>query len=59
MLVVVPEGQTLDAESITAFLSEKLEGYKVPQIIEQVPEIARTHNGKLNRKQMIQQYSNV
>ena len=59
MLVQVKEGQALDTESITAYLSEKLEGYKVPQIIEQVEEIARTHNGKLNRKEMLRLYSNV
>ncbi len=59
MLVQVKDGQSLDAESITEFLSEKLEAYKVPQIIDQVQEIARTNNGKLNRKQMIQQYSNI
>jgi len=59
MLVQLSEGHALDAESITEFLSQKLEGYKVPQIIEPVEEIARTHNGKLNRKQMISLYSNV
>ena len=51
--------QTLDTESITEFLSQKLEGYKVPQLIEEVAEIARTQNGKLNRKEMIRQYSNI
>lgn len=59
MVVQVKEGQTLDTESITEFLSQKLEGYKVPQLIEEVAEIARTQNGKLNRKEMIRQYSNI
>lgn len=59
MLVKLNEGFELDTESIAQFLSEKLEAYKVPHIIEEVSEIARTHNGKLNRKQMISQYSNV
>lgn len=59
MLVQVKEGTTLDAASVTAYLSEKLEGYKVPQIIQEVPEIARTANGKLDRKEMLRQYSNI
>ena len=59
MLVCLNAGFELDREALSAFLSEKLEAYKVPQIIEPVAEIARTHNGKLNRKQMIAEYSNI
>ena len=59
MLVQVKDGQALDSESITEFLSQKLEGYKVPQLILEVPEIARTQNGKLNRKEMIRIHSNI
>ena len=59
MLVQLKDGYALDNESIALFLSERLEAYKVPHIIEGVQEIARTANGKLNRKEMIKQYSNV
>lgn len=59
MLVVLNEGFELDIESITEFLSEKLEAYKVPQIVEQIDAVERTGNGKLNRKEMIRLYSNV
>lgn len=59
MLVCVGEGATLDQEGLTAYLAEKLEAYKVPQIIEQIEQVARTANGKLNRKQMISDYSNI
>lgn len=59
MLVQLNEGFELNREDLTQFLSSKLEAYKVPQIIEEVGQIARTHNGKLNRKQMISDYSNI
>jgi len=59
MLVCLNEGYELDKEALTEFVSQKLEPYKVPQIIEQVETIARTANGKLNRKQVISEYSNV
>lgn len=59
MLVCVKDGATLDKEGLSAYLSEKLEAYKVPRIIEEVNEIARTANGKLNRKAVISEYSNI
>ena len=59
MVVKLNEGYELDTESISNLLSEKLEPYKVPSIIEAVEEIARTANGKLNRKQVIAEHSNV
>lgn len=59
MLVCVSNDCELDKEGLSNYLSEKLEGYKVPQFIEQIDQVARTANGKLNRKQMISDYSNI
>ena len=50
LLVVTPPGQTLDKRSLARFLADRLEPYKVPMLYEQVDTIARTYNGKLNRK---------
>ena len=58
LLVRLNEGYALDMEDITVFLSEGLEPYKVPKFIEQVDEILRTPNGKVDRKAIIKQYSN-
>ena len=54
MLVVPNEGYTLDAGGLTAYLEENLEAYKVPKFIEQTDAIARTFNGKIDRKKIIQ-----
>ena len=59
MVVKLNEGFELDMESICSLLAEKLEPYKVPSIIVAVDEIARTANGKLNRKQVIADHSNI
>ena len=50
LLVVTPPGQTLDKRSLARYLADRLEPYKVPMLYEQVDAIARTYNGKLNRK---------
>ena len=50
LLVVTPPDQTLDKRSLAHFLADRLEPYKVPMLYEQVDTIARTYNGKLNRK---------
>ena len=44
-------------ENISEFLSAGLEPYKVPTYIEQINAVARTSNGKLDRKTMISKYS--
>lgn len=59
LLVCLQENTPLDSEGLTAFLSEKLEAYKIPQIVEAIEQMERTANGKLNRKLMISRYSNV
>ena len=50
LLVVTSPGQTLDKRTLARFLADRLEPYKVPMLYEQVDTIARTYNGKLNRK---------
>ena len=50
LLVVTPPDQTLDKRSLARFLADRLEPYKVPMLYEQVDSIARTYNGKLDRK---------
>lgn len=57
MLVVVNEGHELDASVLTAYLEEKLEGYKIPKYIEAIDEIPRTFNGKVDRKKLIADYN--
>ncbi|MCC8066656.1 MAG: acyl--CoA ligase [Clostridiales bacterium] len=50
LLVVMREGQTLNKKEIRQFLADRLEAYKVPPRYEQVGQIRRTYNGKLDRK---------
>lgn len=59
MLVRLNEGYTLDTEELISYFSNKLEIYKVPKYIEQIDQIKRTPNGKIDRVQMIEQYSNL
>ena len=44
----------INIQSFASFLSKKLEGYKVPRYFEKTEKIARTYNGKLDRKHYIQ-----
>lgn len=50
LLVVMKNGETLDSKKITASLRKNLESFKIPHFYEQVEKIARTYNGKLDRK---------
>lgn len=57
-LLVCTEGKKEpDKESLTAYLADCLEPYKVPKYIELVDEITKTSNGKIDRRQMIQKFS--
>lgn len=50
-LIVVPNGtKPFDANELAGFLAGRLEGYKVPQKIEISDRIAKTFNGKIDRK---------
>lgn len=50
LMVVTPPGQKLDKRTLARYLADRLEPYKVPMLYEQVDTIARTYNGKLDRK---------
>lgn len=50
LLAVMREGAEFSPKKISAALMDKLEGYKIPTKYEQVERIARTYNGKLDRK---------
>lgn len=50
LLVVTPSSQPLDKRALARHLAGRLEPYKVPMLYEQVDTIARTYNGKLDRK---------
>ncbi len=50
LLVVMKEKGTLNIASIKKALTKRLEQYKIPKYYLEVDEIARTSNGKLNRK---------
>ncbi|MBQ6775179.1 MAG: acyl--CoA ligase [Synergistaceae bacterium] len=49
LLVVIPSGE-LQPAKLSAYLASRLEGYKVPKFYERVEKIARTFNGKIDRK---------
>jgi acyl-CoA synthetase (AMP-forming)/AMP-acid ligase II len=55
LLVVTADGIKLDKRSLARSLATRLEGYKVPQLYEQVESVRRTYNGKLDRKYYRQQ----
>ena len=50
LLVVMAAGTSLDKRSLASHLASRLEPYKVPLLYEQVDAVARTYNGKLDRK---------
>lgn len=50
LLVVVKDKETFQAKALRSFIASRVEGYKVPSKIEIVDQVARTYNGKLDRK---------
>ena len=50
LLVVMVEDTEFSKRTIARYLADRLEPYKVPMLYEQVEAVARTYNGKLNRK---------
>lgn len=50
LLVVMKDGADFCPKQFTAFLRTRLENHKIPIKYEQVEHIARTYNGKLDRK---------
>lgn len=53
MFVTIKGGYRFDVEEITSYLETKLEAYKLPKYIEQLSEIPKTYNGKIDRKKLI------
>lgn len=54
LFVVIQKDCVYDYNQIYQFLKERLEAYKVPKIIEEIEEIPRTYNGKIQRKKLMQ-----
>ena len=50
LLVVINDGKQFDKKALALHLKAKLEPYKVPLLYEQTDKIARTFNGKIDRK---------
>lgn len=57
MLVCLNDGYELNAKELAAFLEERLEAYKIPKYIEEIDEIPRTFNGKIDRKKIIAMFT--
>ena len=50
LLYTAKDGVTIDKRSLARFVADRLEGYKVPRIFQQVDSIRHTYNGKTDRK---------
>lgn len=50
LLVIVDDKDKFDPSQLNAYLSERLEMYKIPRTIEAVDELKKTFNGKIDRK---------
>ena len=50
LLVVVEDKSKFDPVALNAFLSDKLEKYKIPRVIDVVDALIKTFNGKTDRK---------
>ena len=50
LLVVVEDKSKFDPVALNAFLSDRLEKYKIPRTIEAVDTLIKTFNGKTDRK---------
>ena len=50
LLVVVEDKGKFDPVALNAFLSDRLEKYKIPRVIEAVDALIKTYNGKTDRK---------
>lgn len=52
LYVVMNEGYEFDQKEIAKFMLEKLEAFKVPKVFEEIDELPRTFNGKIQRKKL-------
>ena len=53
MYVAMKDGFDFDTNEIIEYMESKLEAYKIPKFIEQISEIPKTFNGKIDRKKLI------
>lgn len=56
---VVPEGKDIEEKEMTTFLQEQLQSYMIPKFIMNLPELPKTKNGKIDRKQLPEPRSNA
>ena len=49
-LLAVPKGEDFDSKELISLISERLEPYKVPKVVEIIDEVHKTFNGKIDRK---------
>ena len=54
MFVVMKDGYTFNSMEIVSHLETMLEAYKIPKFLEQIDEIPKTYNGKIDRKKLIE-----
>lgn len=54
LYVVMEKDAAFDAGEIFQFLKDRLEAFKVPKEIEEIDQIPRTYNGKIQRKKLIE-----
>ena len=55
-VIVVKPGQTLTADELIAFLTNRLAKYKVPKTVVFVAELPKTGPGKIDKRQLVEQY---
>lgn len=53
LCVVLKPGTVLDRRALRSHLMKHLENYKVPKYIEEIDEVPRTFNGKIDRKRLL------
>jgi len=55
--IVVPRpGETVSAEEVIAFCSQKLARYKIPKVVEQIDEIPRNPTGKILKRMLRERF---
>ena len=55
-IVVVCDGQNIDADVLVAFCRERLTSYKVPRHVEFVDELPKSNIGKILRRRVKEQF---
>lgn len=53
LCIVLKPGMALDGRGLRSHMMEHLENYKVPKYIEEISEVPRTFNGKIDRKKLL------